>query len=98
MHTPHLLLVDMSRKTRNEAEVNVSRLSVLRLFGFRKMTYTPRRREYKIEGSTLKLIYAIIPVNLAFFFQVTYSLRHGLEGALGNPQRSRWLFIGCEMG
>ena len=33
-------------ETRNEVEVNAPRLSVLGLFGFRKMTYTPRRREY----------------------------------------------------
>ena len=35
------------QETRNEVEVNAPRLSVLGLFGFRKMTYTPRRREYK---------------------------------------------------
>ena len=34
------------QETRNEVEVNAPRLSVLGLFGFRKMTYTPRRREY----------------------------------------------------
>ena len=32
------------QKTRNDVEVNVPRLSVLGLFGFRKMTYIPRRR------------------------------------------------------
>jgi len=39
MHTPHLLLVDMSRN-KNEVEFNASRLSVLGLFGFRNVTYT----------------------------------------------------------
>ena len=34
-------------ETRNEEEVNVPCQSVLGLLGFRKMTYTPRRREYK---------------------------------------------------
>ena len=29
---------------------------------------------------------------------VHYSLRHGLEGVLGNSLESRWLSIGCEMG
>ena len=33
------------QETRNEVEVNAPRLSVLGLFGFRKMTYTPRWRE-----------------------------------------------------
>ena len=32
------------QETRNEVEVNAPRLSVLGLFDFRKMTYTPRRR------------------------------------------------------
>ena len=48
MHTLYLLLVDMSRN-KNEVEVNAPRLSVLGLFGFRKMTYTPRRRDYNGE-------------------------------------------------
>ena len=34
------------QETRNEIEVNAQRLSVLGLFDFRQMTYTPRRREY----------------------------------------------------
>ena len=42
-------------ETKNEVKVNVPRLSILGLFGFRKMTYTPRRREYmyfiKLEGT-----------------------------------------------
>ena len=37
------------QETRNEVEVNAPRLSVLGLFGFRKMTYTPRRRDYNGE-------------------------------------------------
>ena len=34
------------QETRNEVGVNAPHLSVWGLFGFRKMTYTPRRREY----------------------------------------------------
>ena len=34
-------------ETRNEEGGNVPCQSVLGLFGFRKMSYTPRRREYK---------------------------------------------------
>ena len=37
------------QETRNEVEVNAPCLSVLGLFGFRKMTYTPRRRDYNGE-------------------------------------------------
>ena len=40
-------------ETRNEVEVNAPRVSILGLFGFRKMTYSPRRREQlylKVEG------------------------------------------------
>ena len=36
----------ISQETRNDVEVNAPRLSVLGLFGFHNMTYTPRRREY----------------------------------------------------
>ena len=42
------------QETRNEVEVNAPRLSVLGLFGFRKMTYTPRRREYTVSSSSLE--------------------------------------------
>ena len=34
------------QEIRNEVEVNAPCLSVLGLFGFRKMTYTPRQRKY----------------------------------------------------
>ena len=44
--TPHISYWLICQETRNEVEFNAPRLSVLRLFGFRKMTYTPRRREY----------------------------------------------------
>ena len=43
-------------ETRNEMRVNVPRLSVLGLFGFRKMTYTPRRREYKVSTAKKKIL------------------------------------------
>ena len=47
--TPHISYWLICQETRNEVEVNAPRLSVLGLFGFRKMTYTPRRRDYNGE-------------------------------------------------
>ena len=41
MHT-HISYWLICQETRNEVEVNAPRLSVFGLFGFRKMTYTPR--------------------------------------------------------
>ena len=42
--TPFIFYWLICQETRNEVEVNAPRLSVLGLFDFRKMTYTPRRR------------------------------------------------------
>ena len=47
--TTHISYWLICHKIRNEEGVNVPRLSVLGLFGFRKMTYTPRRRDYNGE-------------------------------------------------
>ena len=45
--TTHISYWLICHETSNEEGVNVPCLSVLGLFGFWKMTYTPRRREYK---------------------------------------------------
>ena len=42
--TPFISYWLICQETRKEVEVNAPRLSVLGLFDFRKMTYTPRRR------------------------------------------------------
>ena len=44
--TAHIFYWLICHKTRNEEGVNVPCQSVLGLFGFRKVTYTPRRRKY----------------------------------------------------
>ena len=44
--TPLISYWLICQETRNVIAVNAPRLSVLGLFDFRKMTYTPRRREY----------------------------------------------------
>ena len=45
MHA-HISYWLICQETRNKEGVNAPRRSVLGLFGFRKVTYTPRRREY----------------------------------------------------
>ena len=58
--TAHISYWLICQETRNEVGVNAPRLSVLGLFDFRKMTYTPRRREYlnslRLKISVLTLV------------------------------------------
>ena len=49
--TAHVSYWLICHKTRNMEGVNVPCLSVLGLFGFRKVTYTPRRREHDVSDA-----------------------------------------------